>query len=76
MNQFWLVFRWDGPHEFEFVGLFDSCLKAMNACTTENHLIAPANLNENVEKGADIHQIWPGAFYPLLEDESLYKRID
>lgn len=50
---------------WELFGVFDSHQKAFDACTTKTHFIGPVILNERFP---DKPEIWPGAYYPKLQD--------
>ena len=64
-GEVWVVGKvTDDCPSWEFEGVFSSRVKAIQACTTANHFVGPADLDavipaESVE--------WPGAFYPLRE---------
>jgi len=48
--------------EWEFMGVFTSEEKAIEACTTDLHFIGPATLDERCP---DATLEWEGAYYPL-----------
>ncbi len=49
------------PGAWEFVGVFDSELLAIDACLDEQHFIGPATLNQIIVTT----QTWPGCYFPL-----------
>lgn len=55
-----------GQFTWEFQGLFSSEEKAIAACLNENHFIGPAVVDKVI---TDDTQIWPGAYYPLADEE-------
>lgn len=52
----------DHEHTWQFVGVFDSISKAVEACTTPNHWYGPAILNERLP---DTPVSWRGGCFPL-----------
>lgn len=52
---------------WEFVGIYDSERKAVDACITDHYFVAPVCLNET----APLERVvWPGCYYPLAEKRS------
>ena len=51
---------------WEFVGVYDSEEKAVDACITDYHFVAPVVLNDT----APLERLlWPGCYYPLAEKD-------
>lgn len=65
--QLWIVGKLltDHNHTWEFVGVFDSCQKAAEACTTPQHWYGPATLNERLP---DVTVEWIGGLFPLSQE--------
>ena len=51
---------------WEFIGIFDDEVKALEACIYKNYFIGPVTLNESFP---DKTVLWPGLYYPLAFDE-------
>ena len=47
-----------------FMGIFEKESDAVKQCTAFNHFVGPCILNKPLPH----HMIWPGAYYPLLEE--------
>lgn len=64
MSEVWIVGKKTGalPDQWEFQGVFDSELSAIDACNSESHFVGPATLNQVIE---DSSEQWPGAYFPL-----------
>lgn len=61
----WIVGRWrEETGTTEFCGVFDSEALALSQCTTYNHWLAPAHLNEYLPLEA---VKWEGLRYPNAE---------
>jgi len=56
----------DNHLEWEFMGVFTSEEKAVQACTLDTHFVGPAVMNQR--RPDDTHA-WPGAYYPLVVKE-------
>lgn len=61
--------KWKLSKSWEFIGVFNSEILARDACRNKYYFIAPVELNfiapdETVE--------WPGAYYPLFNNEIEY----
>ena len=50
------------PVAWDFLGVVDDATKAIEACTTPNHFLAPATLN--VILTPEVIE-WPGCHFPL-----------
>lgn len=48
-------------HVWEFQGIFESILKAEEACLNESYFVGPCELNQSIP---DESREWPGAYYP------------
>ena len=68
MSKLWICgeFITDTPDGvvWSIEGIFDTEDKALAACTTDFHFVAPVELNEVAPEG---RHIMPGSYYPLLE---------
>jgi len=65
MTKLWIVGRALDPEDkrvWAFIGMFDDKQAAIEACTTRDHFVGPAILNERLP---DELESWPGAYYPL-----------
>jgi len=58
------------PRAWEFIGAFDIESDAVAACTTEDHWVAPVEMNKNCETGTS----WPGGYYPRLDNREMEQR--
>ena len=61
----WLVGRFISIHDdgtcWEWIGIFDTEWRAVDACQDETYFIGPAKLNESLPyETVD----WPGCYYP------------
>ena len=55
-----------GNGSWEFVGVFDSEVKAVASCRTHQYFVGPVRLNEAFP---DESCVWVGAYYPIKKDE-------
>jgi len=49
---------------WEFVGVFSTEAKAVAACRTADHFVAPCGLNE---QATEKKTPWPDAYYPIAQ---------
>jgi hypothetical protein len=63
VQELYIVGLADEPNDcWHFIGVFDAEQKAVDACTTKDHFVGPAILNERLP---DAPEPWPGGYYPL-----------
>ena len=58
----WLVGKLLENGRWEFAGVFDTEVDAIDHCLTEMYFIGPCILNERVPEETTV---WPGAYCPL-----------
>ena len=65
----WICGKYCGePNDWEFIGVFDSEQKAVDACQDFRELwVAPATLNEEIDHGK--RTTFPGAYYPNIKED-------
>lgn len=56
----------EGPNDWEFIGVFDSEVKAVESCRTYQYFVGPVRLNEAFP---DETCEWVGVYYPIKKDK-------
>ncbi len=67
-DTFWLVGRRLDREPWQFQGVFATEKRAIAACRDESYFVGPVVIGEEIphDKAA-----WPGAWYPLIETDSV-----
>ena len=60
----WLVFKWMRNAHPQFQGVFANEARAITACRTDTHVVAPATVGKELSQATET---WPGAWYPHRE---------
>jgi hypothetical protein len=56
----------DEGNVWEFIGVYDTEQRAIDACIKDEYFVGPAVLNSSLpDKTVD----WPGCYYPRLQDK-------